>query len=123
MRYSDNREIPLDVDEILKYIAPTKPENEWQALMEAPPGYEPVEPKQTEDEFTDIVIDCIDLLLDQDRYIIHAIAYERISFEELGNRLGCSAPHAWRLKQIAYKNLGELLSLDERFKHFLEKYG
>lgn len=123
MSYSDNREIPLDVDELLKHLPPSKPETDWQALMEAPPGFEPMESKQVEDEISDIVRDCVELLLDQDKYIVHGIAYERISYEELGYRLGCSAPHAWRLKQIAYANLKEILLLDDRFKSFLENNG
>ena len=123
MSYSDNREIPLDIDELLKLIPPARPENDWQALMEAPPGFEPIESKQIEDEISDIVRDCVELLLDQDKYIVQAIAYECISYEQLGYRLGCSGPHAWRLKQIAYANLKELLLLDEKFKSLLDGYG
>lgn len=114
-----NREIPFDIDELLRHIPPPQPENEWQALMEAPPGFEPQEPKVLYDEICDIVRNCIDMLLEQDKYIVHAIAYERITYEELGYRLGCSAPHAWRLKQLAYDKLKEVLILDGR----IEKLG
>lgn len=123
MSYSDNREIPLDIDELLKHLPPAKPDTDWQALMEAPPGFEPLESKQLEDEISHIVRDCVELLLDQDKYIVQAIAYECISYEQLGYRLGCSGPHAWRLKQIAYANLKELLLLDEKFKSLLDDYG
>jgi len=123
MSYSDSREFPLDVDELLKHIPQRRPETDWQALMEAPPGYEPAESKQVVNEIEDIVRDCVEMLLEQDRYIVEAIAYERISYEDLGYRLGCSGPHAWRLKQIAYANLKELLLIDERFRTFLRDYG
>jgi len=122
MSYSD-REIPLDIDELLKIITLPQPEDEWQALMEAPPGFDPAPVRQDITELSEIVLDCIDLLLDQDRYIVHAIEYERVSYEELGRRLGCSGPHAWRLKQIAYRNLGEVLEVDGRFRDFWGKHG
>lgn len=109
-----NQEIPFDIDELLKYIPPEAPESEWQALMEAPPGREPAEVKNLFSVVCEIVKDCIDLLLDQDKYIVEAIAYERITYEELGCRLGCSAPHAWRLKQVAYQNLKEVMVVDGR---------
>lgn len=113
------REIPLDVDVILDMASDYQPENEWQSLMEAPPGTEPRTPKSRINEAVEIVRDCVEMLLDQDRYVVQAIHYERITYEELGDRLGCSAPHAWRLVQIAQRHLGELLLLDGRIKNLL----
>ncbi len=89
--------------------------------MEAPPGVEPRSPKTAVTELVDIVRDCLELLLPQDQYVIHAMAYERITYEELGVRLGVSAPHAWRLKQIAYCHLGEVLMIDARIKKYLHE--
>jgi len=114
------REIPLDVDAILDLASDYAPENEWQALMEAPPGTEPETPKNHPNPAVDVVRDCVEMLLDEDQYVVHAIHYERITYEELGTRLGCSAPHAWRLVQIAQKRLGELLLLDGRIKDLLD---
>ena len=119
MTFGSWREIPFDLDDLLDLIPPEKPENEWQALMEAPPGYEPEEPKSVINELIEIVRDCLEFLLPQDRYIVDAIAYERITYDELGLRLGCSAPHAWRLKQIAYQHLMEVLVIDGRIKQYL----
>jgi predicted DNA-binding protein (UPF0251 family) len=35
--------------------------------------------------------------------------YERLTFEELGARLGCSKPHAWRITQAALTHLTHML--------------
>ena len=82
--------------------------------MQAAPFEEPTKPKSYIDEIYDIVLDCLEVLLDQDKFIILAINYEQITYEELGARLGVSATHAWRLKQIAYKHLEEVLLVDGR---------
>ena len=119
MSYDNGREIPLSMDDLLDLLPLEQPENEWQALMEAPPGCEPATPKTAVMELVDIVRDCLELMLPQDQYIIHSMAYERITYEELGKRLGVSAPHAWRLKQIAYQHLGEVLVIDGRIKRYL----
>lgn len=120
MSYSSSREIPLDVDELLKLVPPKRPEDEWQALMESPPGYEPAEPRNQLSEIIEAVKDAIDLLSEQDKYIVEAVNYERVTYEELSRRLGCSSPHAWRLKQAAYKNLGEILLNNELFRKYLD---
>lgn len=110
----NKREIPVDVDELLSLLGSYQPENEYQALMEAPPMQEPAECKTMVSELQEIVQDCIELLLDTDRFIVEAINYEQVTYEVLGERLGCSAVHAWRLKQIAYKHLAEVLIIDGR---------
>lgn len=119
MAYENGREIPFSIDDLLDLLPLQEPENDWQALMEAPPGYEPATPKTAIAELVDIVRDCVELLLPQDEYIVHSIAYERITYDELGQRLGVSAPHAWRLTQIAYSHLGEVLMIDGRIKKYL----
>jgi hypothetical protein len=121
MSYENGRDIPFDIDILLHLLPSEQPENSWQAIMEAPPGCEPETSKTEIAELLDIVRDCVELMLPQDQYIVQGIAYERITFEELGCRLGTSAPHAWRLKQIAYRRLGEILMIDGRIKKFLHE--
>ncbi len=120
--YSDGNEIPIDIDSLMSLLPANQPEDEWQALMEAPPFTEPQEPKTLINELRDIVDDCRQILLPQDQFIVSAINDEQISYEALGIRLGVSAPHAWRLKQIAYRHLQEVLVIDGRIfkmkKHF-----
>lgn len=52
---------------------------------------------------------CIEQLDEQDRFIVDAINSEFLSYAELGERLGVSKPHAWRLKNNAYAKLQQLL--------------
>jgi DNA-directed RNA polymerase specialized sigma24 family protein len=87
--------------------------------MEAAPFEEPRKHKTLFNDVQDIVLDCLAVLLEQDRFVIHAINYERITYEELGKRMGISATHAWRLKQIAYSHLEEVLMIDGRISKIL----
>ena len=119
MSYDNSREFPVDIEDLLDLLPLQQPENDWQALMEAPPGCEPAAPKTAITELVEIVRDCVEILLPQDQYIVHAMAYEQITYEQLGTRLGVSAPHAWRLKQIAYRHLAEVLVIDKRIKKYL----
>jgi len=110
-----SRDIPFDTEELMDLLSNYyQPENEYEALMQAAPFEEPATPKDYIDEIYNIVLDCLEVLLDQDRFIILAINYEQITYEQLGLRLGVSATHAWRLKQIAYKHLEEVLLVDGR---------
>lgn len=112
--YTGGNEIPFDIDALMGLVQPHQPENEWQALMEAPPFVEPTEPKSIFNELRDVIDECREMMLPQDQFIVSAVNDEQISYEQLGCRLGCSAPHAWRLKQIAYKKLEEILTIDGR---------
>lgn len=115
----NKREMPLDIDLLMTLLQNYEPENEYQALMEALPHHEPRTPKSDINEISEIVIDCIDVLLDKDKYIIEAVNYEQVSYQTLGKRLGVSATHAWRLKQIAYRHLAEVLVIDGRISKML----
>lgn len=71
------------------------------------------------DALRNVVVYCIDMLSDQDRFIVEAINYEMLTYEQLGKRLGVSNVHAWRLKQDAYKNLMQLLLENKTIKQYL----
>jgi DNA-directed RNA polymerase specialized sigma24 family protein len=116
----NKREFPVDIDDLMNILSNYQPENEYQALMESAPFQEPVRHKSLINEAQDIVLDCLEVLLDQDKFIIQAINYEQVSYEVLGQRLGVSATHAWRLKQIAYKHLEEVLTIDGRISKILK---
>ena len=115
----NKREFPVDIDDLMNILSNYQPENEYQALMESAPFQEPVRHKSLINEAQDIVLVCLEVLLDQDKFIIQAINYEQVSYEVLGQRLGVSATHAWRLKQIAYKHLEEVLTIDGRISKIL----
>ena len=65
------------------------------------------------------VASCIEQLAEQDRFIVDALNSEVISLQELGNRLGVSKPHAWRLRNAAYKRLQLLLLQNELIRERL----
>jgi DNA-directed RNA polymerase specialized sigma24 family protein len=112
----NNKEIPLDSDDLGSLIPSSVPENPFQALMEtAPGGNVPLSQEELLD-FKDAVIDCIDMLSEQDRYIVDAITYERVTYAELASRLGVSSVHAWRLYQGALKNLKQIMSMHSVFQ-------
>lgn len=68
------------------------------------------------------VASCIEQLDEQDRFIVDALNSEVISLQELGNRLGVSKPHAWRLRNAAYKRLQLLLLQNELIRERLGLY-
>ncbi len=74
-------------------------------------GEDTVESVQELQPIREAVAQCIEQLSDQDRYIVDSVNSEMISYEELGQRLGVSKPHAWRLKNAAYERLKYLLSM------------
>ena len=120
---SHKRELPFDMEALMQFL-PYKngtPENEWQALMEAAPGDVIETPKDAYQPIKDIIIYALDELATQDKYIVDAINYEQISFEELGKRLGCSATHAWRLKNAAYESLRDILMSNELIKEMMHE--
>jgi DNA-directed RNA polymerase specialized sigma subunit len=115
----NNREVPFNMEDLLSLHLRPRPENEWQALMETPPGHEPIEPKDVLQPLREAVADCIDMLSEQDRMIVDAFNSERITYDELGKRLGVSLTHAWRLRGAAYKNLEQLLLMHGTIKKYL----
>jgi len=115
----NNREVPFLIDDLLAITVPPRPEDDWQALMEAVPGDEPAESKDALQPLREAVADCIDMLSEQDSFIINAMNSEQITYDELGKRLGVSLTHAWRLRNAAYKNLEQILERHEVIRQYL----
>jgi hypothetical protein len=80
---------------------PSTPSNPMQALMEAMPGHAPLESRAELQGLREAIVDCIDQLKPEHRFIIEAIQSERISFSALATRLGVSKTHAHRLHEQA----------------------
>lgn len=78
------------------------------------------DPPSTETDHVAIVQDTFALLSEQDQYILNALYTEQITYQELGDRLGVSKPHAWRLAQRAVADLKQLLEHNPTLK---ERYG
>lgn len=82
-----------------------RPETMLQALMETAPGEDPEESKEDVADLLDAVAMAVDSLPEQQRFIIEAIHYERLSFADLAKRLGLGKTQAWRLTQEAQEAL------------------
>lgn len=77
--------------------------------MQAAPGEDTHESIVELQPFREAVVDCIEQLSEQDRFIIDAINTEMIPLDELGTRLGVTKTHAWRLKNTAMDNLRAIM--------------
>jgi len=86
------------------------PQTEIQALMEAAPGEEPVESLEEIQPLREAVADCLDQLDAQDKFVIDALNSERVSLQELGDRLGVSRMHASRLRDAAFGRLRAVMA-------------
>ena len=80
--------------------------------MQAAPGEEVRESVEELQPFREAVANCIDKLNQQDQFIINAVNTERVSLEELGERLGVTKTHAWRLRNSAMDNLRKIMLQD-----------
>ena len=80
--------------------------------MQAAPGENVRESVEELQPFREAVASCIDKLSEQDRFIIDAVNTEMISLEELGERLGVTKTHAWRLRNSAMDNLKKIMLQD-----------
>ena len=93
--------------------------------MQAAPGEDIRESVEELQPFREAVASCIDQLNEQDRFIIDAVNTEMISLEELGERLGVTKTHAWRLRNSAMDNLKKIMLQDptvlERLRNNDEK--
>ena len=81
------RELPLDTEEIERMPDLTKPESFIQALMQTVPGGHEVTSHEEPNLIREALLDSMELMMDQDKFIIDAIYWEMITFEELGSRL------------------------------------
>lgn len=83
-------------------------------------GEDAVESVQELQPIREAVAQCIEQLSEHDRFIVDAVNSEMISYEELGQRLGVSKPHAWRLKNAAYDKLKYFLMMHPVIRRRIE---
>lgn len=103
------REVSFDLSALINIAPRKKAESTTESLMYSE-AHEFLEDKfELIESLRDVVIDSIDMLSEQDRYIIEAIVYEQITFDELSKRLGVSSVHAWRLYKGAQEKLKTIL--------------
>lgn len=105
----NRKEIPLTDYELNNLVDESQPINIWQSLMQTTPGGVIKIPADQPDILKEALLDCMEMLSDQDQFVINAIIWEQTGYPTLGERLGVSTPHAWRLTQAAFANLKQLL--------------
>ena len=103
------RDVSLDIFLQSHDFGGRRPQTEMEALMQAPPGYEPEMSVEEIQPLREVVAQCIDLLSEQDQYVVNAINSERVTLQELGDRLGISRMHASRLRDAAFGRLKEIM--------------
>ena len=81
------RELPLDTEEIERIPDLTRPESFIQAIMQTVPGEHAASSNEEPNLIREALLDSMELMTDQDKFIIDAIYWEMITFEELSNRL------------------------------------
>lgn len=90
-----------------------KPTDEIEWLMQ------PFDSPDSDDNHNLVVEAALDSMPERMREILHAIFYEQIPYSELGERLGCSKPQAWRLTKAALAHLATIIqhnpTLNERY--------
>jgi len=96
-----------------------RPETPIEALMMAAPFQDPIESTQELQPLREAVASCIELLSEQSRFIIDAVTSEIISLQELGDRLGVTKTHAWRLRNAAYAELKIIMTENQIIKERL----
>lgn len=92
---------------LIDSILASKPttSTEWMMMTDE------VEPLD-DTEHQEVVAAALAQMGEQSKFILMAVFYERIAYEELGSRLGVSKTHAWRLTRKAIEELRALLTGD-----------
>lgn len=81
------KEIPVDIAEITQLRDPAQPKTFMQALMQAAPSEDEVYSEDLGNPVREAVLDCMELLTEQDRFVIDAIYWEQATYVELAKRL------------------------------------
>jgi len=90
-----------------------RPETLYQALMQSGPNEADQVSIEEVQPLLDVVAYVSEMMTPEETYIVDAIAFEQIGYQELGDRLGVSRTHAWRLHKQAVDRL-RYLSLNHR---------
>ena len=83
----NRQEIPLDTQELYNLPDESQPINIWEALLQATPGSTVKIPSDEPNIIKEALLDCMEMLRDQDQFVIDAIIYEQITYPKLADRL------------------------------------
>lgn len=125
----DRREIPTEAKPLEHHVNKSQyknqyaPESEMEALMMALPLNEPEDVYHIS-PLRQAVMDCMDALSEKDRYCIDAIFAERITYAELGERLGykpqkSGSPQAFMVTKAALARLKDLMIENDLIREYI----
>ena len=104
------REIAKEMVGVFTPLHNSKPMTELEALMQTPPGESPEVSIYELQPLREAVAESIELLDEQDRFIIEALLSEQISLQQLASRMGITKTHVWRLRNKAFEKLESIMS-------------
>jgi hypothetical protein len=96
-----------------------KPETPLQALMEALPWEEPETSVEELQPLREIVAQAVDRLPARLKYVLECIHMERLSYQQLADRMAISKTHAFRLTREAETILKATLSANQLIREKL----
>lgn len=96
-----------------------RPETALQALLETAPGEEPETSIEELIPIREAVAAAIERLPPRLRFVIEAIHMERLSYQQLANRMGISKTHAFRLTKDAEECLRQMLNSNQLIRERL----
>ena len=97
------------------------PETDIEALLSTAPHQTPLNSKESLTQLRDIVAACVDMLPDEERFVIEALFIEGVSQRALANRMGFTYKSG--IERIRDRGLGQLRQLLENDPTIIEKYG
>lgn len=92
------------------------PENWLQALMESPLGGVPEESSAELEPVRDIVADTLELLDEEAQWVLNGLYSEQLSLQQVGDQLGVSKTHIFRIRNRALAKMRALLQGNARIR-------
>lgn len=96
-----------------------RPETEIQALLEAAPGETPEVSVEEITPIREAVASAVERLEPRLKFVIEAIHNERLSYQQLADRMSISKTHAFRLAREAENRLRRMLSSNQLIRERL----
>lgn len=111
-----NRQIPTQFYGDETPLFRHAPDNWMQALMETASGATQEESSEELEPLRDVVADAVELLDDEARWVLNALYSEQLSLQQVGNQLGVSKTHIFRIRNRALARMRALLQGNPRIR-------
>jgi len=106
------KQVLFSSDVFEKLVSVRRPESDYEALMECPPGKEPDESQEEMLVLREAVAQAIGQLPNKHRKAILLTTYEGLSLKEAGKQMGYSDVHVMRMRDAAYDKLRQTLTMN-----------